>query len=135
MPGVTADGSEDRPNRKETLTEAIEQITRYDCDITFDDCSDYQYAEMTPYDLGEFVRFEDHMEALREATAPKPSKDYLKQKLDNVYCELKIISDNIQLLQPHHSRQLIELNSMIANILTQQMLVRRAHEEKVANEH
>ena len=50
-------------------------ITRYDCDITFDDCSDYQYAEMTSYELGDYVRFEDHMEVLEKATAPKPPGD------------------------------------------------------------
>ena len=50
-------------------------ITRYDCDIAFDDCSDYQYAEMTSYELGDYVRFEDHMEVLEKATAPKPPGD------------------------------------------------------------
>lgn len=37
-----------------------------------------RYAEMTSYELGEYVRFEDHMDALREATTPKPSGDLIK---------------------------------------------------------
>lgn len=59
-----------------------------------------------------------------------PQKDYLKQKLDNAYGELKIITDNIQLLKPHHVSKLIELNSMIGNILHWQLLDREEQEAK-----
>lgn len=49
-------------------------ITRYDCEITYD-FYENRYAEMTSYELGEYVRFEDHMEAMKEATATKPPGD------------------------------------------------------------
>lgn len=45
------------------------------------------------------------------------SQDYLQQKLSNAKLELKIISDNLQLIKPHHVRQLIEINSMVGNYL------------------
>lgn len=48
---------------------------------------------------------------------PAPAQDYLKQKLHNAYGELKIIEDNIQLLKANHISQLLELNSMVSNIL------------------
>lgn len=115
MPGIAADGSEDLPNRKP-------EIARYECDVVYDYVGGEQYSAMEEYELGEYVRFEDHMEAMREATAPKPAKDYLKQKLDTAYGELKIITDNIQLLKPNHIRQLLELNSMVSNILIWQAM-------------
>lgn len=59
-----------------------------------------------------------------------PRTDYLKQKLDTAYGELKIITDNIQLLKPHHVSRLIELNSMIGNILHWQLMDREEQEAK-----
>lgn len=66
----------------------------------------------------------------RFVSPPKPpATDYLKQKLDNAYGELKIIADNIQVLKPHHVRKLIELNSMIGNILVWQAMDQEEQEE------
>lgn len=59
-----------------------------------------------------------------------PQKDYLKQKMHNAYGELNIIEDNIQLLKPHHVRQLLELNSMISNILVWQAMDQEEQEAK-----
>lgn len=108
----------------------MSDITRYDCETAFDDSSDYQYAVMEPYPSGDFVRYDDHMEALAKAREQEKPADYLKQKLDTAYGELKILTDNIQLLKPHHVSKLIELNSMIGNILHWQLMDREEQEAK-----
>ncbi|MNE52999.1 hypothetical protein D3C81_1698710 [compost metagenome] len=43
--------------------------------------------------------------------------DYLEQKINNAHAELNIITDNIQLLKPHHIRALISINAMVGNII------------------
>lgn len=71
-----------------------------------------------------------HTNLCLEIVQPWPPTDYLLQKLHNAYGELKIITDNIQLLKPHHVSKLVELNSMIGNILHWQLLDREEQEEK-----
>ena len=65
-----------------------------------------------------------------EIVRPLTPPDYLLQKLHNAYGELKNVEVNIQLLKPHHVSKLIELNSMIGNILHWQLLDREEQEEK-----
>lgn len=108
----------------------VASITRYDCDLSFDDSPEHCYPVMEPYPSGDYVRYDDHMEALARAREQAKPADYLKQKLDNAYGELKIITDNIQLLKPHHVSKLIELNSMIGNILHWQLMDREEQEAK-----
>lgn len=56
--------------------------------------------------------------------------DYLKQKIHNAYGELKILTDNVQLLKPHHVRMLLEINSMVSNILIWQAMDQEEQEAK-----
>ena len=118
MPGIAGDGSEDLPNR----TRSYADIARYECNLTFDDSPEHSYPVMEIDSSGDYVRYDDHIKALRKAQERTLPADYLKQKLDNAYGELKIITDNFQLLESHHIRQLIELNAMIGNILMWQTI-------------
>lgn len=52
----------------------MSEIARYDCELT-SDFYENRYATMEQYQIGEFVRYEDHVEALEKATAPKPPGD------------------------------------------------------------
>lgn len=119
MPGIAGDGSEDLPNRKEPR-----DIGHY---ASVSDC-------ILESKTGEFVRYADREKAIQTTNlCPEvvaPPNDYLKQKLDIAYGELKIITDNIQLLKPHHVSKLIELNSMIGNILHWQLLNQEEQEAK-----
>lgn len=83
-------------------------ITRYECDVVYDYVGGEQYSAMEEYELGEYVRFEDHLEVLKEATAPKPLSDLAefeeRVKSDTEWwmskqgttCEMAISYDDIQ---------------------------------------
>lgn len=134
MSGVTGDGSEDLPNYSKPIQEMnlcpeIYEIPRYDCEMT-SDFYENSYASMVQHQHGEYVRYEDHIAKLENAAAKPQPSDYLLQKIRNAHGELKILTDNIQLLKPHHIRQLIELNAMVGNILIWQALDAEEQEEE-----